>query len=100
MNTGHTPFQLNFSFYSKAFFKENTDLCFKSKSADIILTELQELMTICHKNIYYAQKVQKQAYNKGINIKNYAQEDKIWLNSKYIKTKQNQKLEAKFFGPF
>ena len=25
---------------------------------------------------------------------------KIWLNSKYIKTKQNQKLEAKFFGPF
>ena len=25
---------------------------------------------------------------------------KVWLNSKYIKTKCNQKLEAKFFGPF
>ncbi len=24
----------------------------------------------------------------------------MWLNSKYIKTKQNRKLEAKFFGPF
>ena len=26
--------------------------------------------------------------------------NKVWLNSKYIKTKQNRKLEAKFFGPF
>lgn len=26
--------------------------------------------------------------------------EKIWLNKKYIKTKQNQKLEKMFFGPF
>ena len=32
--------------------------------------------------------------------KSYAPNDKIWLNSKYIKTKQNCKLEAKFFEPF
>ena len=24
----------------------------------------------------------------------------MWLNSKYINTKQNQKLETKFFEPF
>ena len=30
----------------------------------------------------------------------YALGEKVWLNSKYIKTKQNWKLEAKFFGPF
>ena len=30
----------------------------------------------------------------------YAPGNKFWFNSKYIKTKQNQKLEAKFFGPF
>ena len=30
----------------------------------------------------------------------YAPGEKVWLNSKYIKTKQNQKLEAKFFGFF
>ena len=30
----------------------------------------------------------------------YAPGEKVWLNSKYIKTKQNRKLEAKFFGPF
>ena len=30
----------------------------------------------------------------------YAPGEKGWLNSKYIKTNQNQKLEAKFFSPF
>ena len=32
--------------------------------------------------------------------RSYAPGEKVWLNSKYIKTKQNQKLEAKFFGLF
>ena len=26
--------------------------------------------------------------------------DKVWLNNKYLKIKQNRKLEAKFFEPF
>ncbi len=30
----------------------------------------------------------------------YALGKKVWLNSKYIKTKKNKKLESKFFGPF
>ena len=30
----------------------------------------------------------------------YALGEKVWLNSKYIKTKRIWKLEAKFFGPF
>ena len=57
-------------------------------------------MIVCRKNLYYAQKLQKQAHDKGVKPKGYAFSDKIWLNSKYIKTKRNQKLEAKFFGPF
>ena len=32
--------------------------------------------------------------------KNYTSSSKVWLNSKYIKTKQNQKLEAKFLELF
>ena len=32
--------------------------------------------------------------------RSYTPGEKVWLNSKYIKTKRNQKLEAKFFGPF
>ena len=35
-----------------------------------------------------------------MKLTSYVLGDKVWLNSKYIKTKQNQKLEAKFFGLF
>ena len=57
-------------------------------------------MTVCQENLHHAQKLQKQAHDKGVKLKSYIPDDKIWLNSKYIKTKQNRKLEAKFFGPF
>lgn len=30
----------------------------------------------------------------------YTLDKKVWLNDKYIKMKQNQKFEAKFFSPF
>ena len=46
-------------------------------------------MIVCKKNLYYAQKIQKQAYNKGLKSRTYAYKDKVWLNNKYIKTKQN-----------
>ena len=54
-------------------------------------------MLICHKNFYHAQKLPKQTHNKDTKPRSYAPGDKVWFN---IKTKQNEKLEAKFFGPF
>ena len=57
-------------------------------------------MTVCRENLYHAQEFQKRAHNKGVKPRSYAPSDKIWLNSKYIKTKRNRKLEAKFFRPF
>lgn len=57
-------------------------------------------MTICFKYLQYAQKVQKQADNKNTKRKNYDPGDKVLLNSKYIKIKQNPKLENTFFGLF
>ena len=57
-------------------------------------------MIVCRKNLYYAQKLQKRANNKGVKPRSYAPNDKVWLNSKYIKIKQNWKLKAKFFKPF
>ena len=57
-------------------------------------------MTVCWKNLHHGQEFQKQAHNKSIKPKNYTPDDKIWLNSKYIKTKPNRKLEAKFLRPF
>ena len=57
-------------------------------------------MIVCQENLYYAQEFWKQAHNKSVKPKSYTPGNKVWLNSKYIKLKQNRKLEAKFFGPF
>lgn len=54
-----------------------------------LLSELQKLMSVCDKNILHAQEFQKQAHNKSVKPKSYIPNDKIWLNYKYIKIKQN-----------
>ena len=57
-------------------------------------------MEVCCQNLLYAQALQKRAHDKGVKNCNYAPSKKVWLNSKYIKTKRNKKLESKFFAPF
>ena len=99
-STGHTPFELNCGYYPCVSFEKDTNPRSRLKTADKLLAELRELINVCQKNLYHAQEFQKQAHNKGIKPKSYAPGDKVWLNSKYIKTKQNRKLEAKFFGLF
>ena len=96
-STGHTPFKLNCDYHSRMLYEKKVNSCLKSKSADKLLAELRKLMIVCQENLYHAQKLQKRAYDKGVKPRSYAPSDKIWLNSKYIKTKQNRKLEAKFF---
>ena len=44
-------------------------------------------MIVCGKNLYYAQKLQKQAHNKGVKPRSYTSDEKVCLNSKYHKTK-------------
>ena len=99
-NTGHTPFELNCGYNFWMSYKDDVNLCFKFKSVDKLSADLRELIIVCRKNLYHAQELQKRAHNKGVKPRSYASGDKVWLNSKYIKTKQNRKLEAKFFGPF
>ena len=99
-NIGHMLFKLNCGYHPRILYKEEVDPHFKSKSVDELSAEQRKLMIICQKNLYYAQKLQKRAYNKGVKPSSYTFNDKVWLNSKQIKTKQNRKLEAKFFGPF
>ena len=81
-------------------YKEEVDPRSKSKSADELSAEPRKLMIVCRENIYHTQELQKQAHDKGVKSRSYASGDKVWLNSKYIKTKRNRKLEAKFFGLF
>ena len=52
---------------------------------------MQKKTTTCLRTV-------KTTYNMGTKPRSYASGEKVWLNSKYIKTKYNQKLEAKFFG--
>ena len=81
-------------------YKEEVNAYFKPKSIDKLSTELKKLIIVYQKNLYHAQQFQKQAYNKRVKPWSYALINKIWLNNKYIKTKHNCKLEAKFFGLF
>ena len=99
-STGHTPFELNCGYHPRMSYEEDVNPRSQSKSADELLAELRVPMIVCQENLYYAQELQKRAHDKGVKPWSYASGKKVWLNSKYIKTKRNRKLEAKFFGPF
>ena len=99
-SSGHTPFELNCGYHPRMSYEEDVDPRSKSKSADELSAKLRELMIVCRENLHHAQELQKQAHDKGVKPKSYAPGDEVLLNSKYIRTKQNWKLEAKFFGPF
>ena len=99
-STDHTPFELNCGYYYWILYKEDVDPRSQSKLANELSVELRELIIICRENLHHAQELQKRAHNKGVKPRSYASSEKFWLNRKYIKTKCNQKLEAKFFGPF
>ena len=99
-NTGYMLFKLICGYYPRMSYEEDVDSYSQSKSADKLSTELRELMIVFRENLFHAQELQKQAHNKRVKPQSYIPGKKVWLNSKYIKTKLNWKLEAKFFGPF
>ena len=47
-------------------------------------------MIVCQQNFYHVQKFQKQHYNKKIKPQSYVLNNKIWLNSKYVKKMELQ----------
>ena len=99
-STGHTPFELNCGYHPRMSYEEDVDSRSQSKSADELSAELRELMIVCQENLHHAQELQKRAHDKRVKPWRYTPSEKIWLNSKYIKIKCNQKLDAKFFGSF
>ena len=99
-STGYTLFELNYGYHLCVSYKEDLDPRSKLKTAEELSSELQNLMAVCQQNLYHTQELQKQAHDKGAKPRNYAPGDKVWLNSKHLRTKRNRKLEAKFLGPF
>ena len=90
VSSGHTLFKLNCEYHLWMSYKDNVDPRSKYKWADKLSTKLRELVIVYKENLYYAQKLQKRAYDKDVKPKSYAPSDKFWLNNKYIKTKQNK----------
>ena len=99
-STGFISFELNYGYHPRISFDKDTNFRSQSRSADKVSAKLQDLMTICQENFHHAQELQKRAHNKGVKRRSYGPSNKVELNSKYIKTKRNQKLEAKFFELF
>ena len=99
-STGHTPFELNCGYYPRVSFKENVDPHLKFRSADELAGKLRELMEVCCQILLHAQELQKKTHDKAVKNRSYTPGKKIWLNSKYIKTKRNKKLKSKLFRPF
>ena len=97
---GYTPFEFNCRYHPRVSYEEDVDPRSRFKAANELTEELRNLMAACRENLQHAQELQKRAHDKGTKPRSYAPGEKVWLNSKYIKTKRNRKLEAKFFGPF
>ena len=97
VNTGHTLFELNYGYHLCVSFEKDTNSHSQSKTADKLLAKLWELMIVCQENLYHAQNLPKRAFNKGVKLKSYIARNKVWLDSKYIKTKLNKMFKAKFF---
>ena len=57
-------------------------------------------MNVYCQKLLHVQDLQKQVYDKRIKPQSYVSGEKVWFNSKYIKIKKNQKLEAKFVRSF
>lgn len=98
-NTNYISFKLDYGYYLQMSYKEKVDPQSKIQPIDKLSAELRQLIIVCYKNFHHTQKLQKWIYGKGMTLRNYTPSNKFWLNSKYIKTKQNQKLEAKLFRP-
>ena len=99
-STGYISFELNCGYYPCVSYKNDLDPRSKSRIAEELSSKLRELMTVSQQNLYHAQELQKRAHDKGVKPQSYAPGEKVWLSSKYLKTKQNHKLKAKFLSLF
>ena len=99
-NTGHILFELNCSYHLCVSFEDKSNAYSRFSFAKGLAMELGELINVYCQNFLPAQDLQKRAHDKRVKLQSYAPGEKVWLNSKHIKTKRNWKFEAKFSGPF
>lgn len=86
-NTGYTSFKLNCIYHFHISLIKSVNSYSQSKSITKLVTKIIKLLTAYWKNPYHAQKLQKYHYDKNIKPRNYIPNNKVWLNSIYIKSK-------------
>ena len=59
VSIGHTSFELNCGYHPRVLFKEDINSFSQWKTTKKLSSKLQELMTVCLKNFYHTQKLQK-----------------------------------------
>ena len=91
-SAGHISFELNCGYHPWVSFKDKYDARSRSFSAEGPAIELRELIKVCRQKFLHAKDLQKWAYDKRVKPRSYAPGEKVWLNSKHIKTKENQKF--------
>lgn len=96
----HNFFEFNYSYNLYISFEDKVNPCLSSCLSHKLAKELRNLILIYQQNLFYTQKLQKQVYDKGIKFQSYILGEKIWLNSKYFKIKENRNFNTKFFNLF
>ena len=66
ISIGYIPFELNCGYYPWVSYKEDLNPYLQSKTTEELFFELQTLMATYQQNLHHAQKLQKQAHNKGV----------------------------------
>ncbi len=77
-STGHTPFELNYSYHLRVSFEEDVDPRSRSRSANKLAEKLRELIEVCCQNLLHAQELQKKAHDKGVKSRSYTPGQKVW----------------------
>ncbi len=98
--TGISPFEANLGYSPRMSWDEDIDPKSRSQAAVDNAKHLFTLMGVCKDAILTAQQSQAEYANKHRKSRDYKAGDLVWLNTKYLKTKRNRKLEFKNFGPF
>lgn len=77
LNISNTLFELNCGYYLCVLVEIDVNSRSKSRSADKLLAELQELILVYCNNLLCTLKLQKQAHNKVVKPKSYVFDEKV-----------------------
>lgn len=76
-STSHISLKLINGYHLYAFYKKDINICFLSKSANVLANELKKLMIIWIKIFHHAHNLQKRHHNKATKLGNYAPSNKV-----------------------